>query len=88
MCEIELTNIHSNNAIPIKKNEKVVGHVPKALEEKLHPLMKTGMSTELPPLCLVKKEKHRKKHERNRTSMYTSDCPGGNRNFNINNNAQ
>lgn len=40
VCEMEPTNAHSNNAIAVKKNENVVGHVPEALAAKLHPLMK------------------------------------------------
>ena len=35
MCEMELTNKHTNNAIAVKnKDQKVIGHLPEALESK------------------------------------------------------
>ena len=41
LCEIEVSNCHSNNAISvIDKSKEVVGHVPKRLAAKLHPLIK------------------------------------------------
>lgn len=41
-CEIEPTNLHSNNAIAVKNVDKqMVGHVPEALAEKLQPLIKS-----------------------------------------------
>ena len=41
LCEIEVSNCHSNNAISvINKSKEVVGHVPEELAAKLHPLIK------------------------------------------------
>ena len=40
LAKLKKNNRHSDNAIAVMKNEKLVGHVPGALAKKPSPLMK------------------------------------------------
>ena len=42
VCEPDLQNVHSNNAIKVTKQEEIVGHVPDTLARVLVPELMTG----------------------------------------------